>query len=478
MPMFRGRAQHIHFVGVGGIGMSGIAELLLNLGYQVSGSDLRGSEVTERLESMGARVERGHAAEHLREVDVVVVSSAVPATNPEVVEARRRGVPVIPRAEMLAELMRLKFGVAVGGSHGKTTTTSMVGHLLQDGALDPTVVVGGKVNTLGTSVRLGQGDYLVAEADESDGSFLVYAPTVAVVTNIDPEHMDHYGTMDALRDAFAQFVNRVPFYGLAVLCLDHPEVQSLIPRVEKRYTTYGFSSQADWHAQDLQNEGLSTSFEVICRGESLGRFTLPMVGRHNVLNALAALVVADELGVGREALRAGLATFGGVQRRFTLKGEVGGVSVVDDYGHHPAEVRAVLRGAREAFDRRIVAVFQPHRYSRTRDCMDDFAHAFNEADLLVVTDIYPAGEAPIEGISGASLVEAIRGHGHKGVEHIGALDDVATQLTPRLEAGDLVITFGAGDVNKAGLALLDLLRQTPPAAGAKILPGPGAPDDA
>ncbi|RMG16126.1 MAG: UDP-N-acetylmuramate--L-alanine ligase [Deltaproteobacteria bacterium] len=473
MPMFRGKARRIHFVGIGGIGMSGIAELLLNLGYEVSGSDLKESEVTRRLAAMGAVVARGHRAEHLGPADVVVVSSAVPPDNPEIAAARAQGIPVIPRAEMLAELMRLKYGVAIAGSHGKTTTTSLVGHLLQAGGLDPTVVVGGKVNTLGSSVRLGQGDYLVAEADESDGSFLVYAPTIAVVTNIDPEHMDHYGSMDALRDAFVRFVNRLPFYGLAVLCLDHPEVQGLIPRIEKRYRTYGFGSQADWQVHDLRYEGMACDFEVVAEGKSRGRFRIPMVGRHNVLNALAALVVADEMGVREDLARRALAEFGGVQRRFTVRGEVDGITVVDDYGHHPAEIRAVLAGARTAFDRRTIAVFQPHRYTRTRDLAEDFATAFNDADAVVVTDIYAAGEAPIEGVSAEALVESIRRHGHRDVAYVARLDEVASAVVPRLERGDLLITFGAGDVWKAGEAILARLRSARGAEAAQIIPGPG-----
>lgn len=482
MPMFRGRANRIHFVGIGGIGMSGIAEVLLSLNYAVSGSDLRETDVTRRLVEHGATVHEGHRASHVTEVDVVVVSSAVPETNPEVAEARRLGIPVIPRAEMLAELMRLKYGIAIAGSHGKTTTTSLVAHLLLHADLDPTVVVGGKVNHLGSSARLGQGEYLVAEADESDGSFLVFAPTIAVVTNIDAEHMEHYGSMDVLRDSFVRFINRVPFYGLAVLCLDHPEVQHLIPKVDKRYVTYGFSSQASWHARDVQSSAGATDFEVIHDGESLGRFHLPMVGEHNILNSLAALAVADEMGVTAEQLREGLATFEGVQRRFTIRGEASGITVVDDYGHHPTEIQAVLEGARHAYDRRIVAIFQPHRYTRTRDCIDGFAVAFNEADKVVVTDVYAAGEAPIEGYDAARVVDAIRGHGHRDVTRVGDLGQVAGHLEKELKDGDLVITFGAGDVWKVGLDLLELLAEdasdetpaTPADKEDNVLPGPGA----
>ncbi len=458
MVMFHGKASRIHFVGIGGIGMSGIAEVLLNLGYAVTGSDLKQSDTTRRLEGFGASIVRGHDPAQVEGADVVVISSAVPRTNPEVVEARRLGIPVIPRAEMLAELMRLKYGVAVGGSHGKTTTTSMVAHLLQAGGLDPTVVVGGKVNTLGTNARVGQGDYLVAEADESDGSFLVYAPTIAVVTNIDAEHLDHYGSMEALREAFLRFVNRLPFYGLAVLCLDHPEVQHLLPRVEKRHVTYGAASQADWQLGEVRYQGMRAEFEVGLRGEALGTYALPMVGRHNVLNALAALAVAEEMGVPREVAREALATFAGVQRRFTVRGEVDGVTVVDDYGHHPAEIQAVLKGARNVFDRRIVAVFQPHRYTRTRDCLDGFAMSFNDADLVCVTDIYAAGESPLEGVSAEGLVDAIRRHGHRDVTHTGDLERTVAELAPRIREGDLVITFGAGDVWKVGTALLEHLR--------------------
>jgi UDP-N-acetylmuramate--alanine ligase len=484
MPMFRGKARRIHFVGIGGIGMSGIAELLLNLGYEVSGSDLKRSEVTDRLEGLGAAIDYDHVGRRVDGADVVVRSSAVGDENAEVVRARRQGIPVIPRAEMLAELMRLKHGVAVGGSHGKTTTTSIVAQLLEAGGLDPTVVVGGKVNQLGTNARLGQGEVLVAEADESDGSFLVYSPTIAIVTNIDAEHLNHYGDMDGLREAFVRFVNRVPFYGLAVLCLDHPEVQNLLPRMDKRHVTYGMSSQADWQAADVTFDGLSTEFTVRFRGDELGRYRLPMIGAHNVLNALASLAVAEELGVPRDKARVALETFSGVQRRFTVRGEIGGVMVVDDYGHHPAEIRAVLAGARRAFDRRIVAVFQPHRYTRTRDCFDDFATAFNDADAVMVTDVYAAGEATIEGASGAALVEAITRRGHHDARHIADLDGAVHHLADASREGDVVITFGAGDIWRVGPALLAALgdRAGPPETGATedddenlapVVPGPG-----
>ena len=361
MSLFRSRPAKIHFVGIGGIGMSGIAEVLLNLGYAVSGSDLKESDITRRLAALGGRILRGHAAANVEDVDVVVTSSAVRKDNPEVVEARRRKIPLIPRAEMLAELMRLKYGVAIAGSHGKTTTTSMAAHLLAHAGLDPTAVVGGKVNSFGSNAKLGKGDYMVVEADESDGSFLHIPPTIAIVTNIDPEHLDHWRTEEALRRGFLDFVNRVPFYGRAILCIDHPTVQSLLPEVESRYITYGEALQADYRADRIEVSGHSVRFEASRRGEPLGRFEVAMVGRHNALNALAVIALGDEMGVPADVTRAALASFGGVQRRFTVRGEARGVTVVDDYGHHPAEVKATLRGAREAFRRRVVCLFQPHR---------------------------------------------------------------------------------------------------------------------
>ncbi|HET9553625.1 MAG TPA: UDP-N-acetylmuramate--L-alanine ligase, partial [Anaeromyxobacteraceae bacterium] len=388
MSLFRSRPAKIHFVGIGGIGMSGIAEVLLNLGYAVSGSDLKGSDTTRRLEALGGRVAVGpHAAAHVEDVDVVVTSSAVRRDNPEVLEARARKIPVIPRAEMLAELMRLKYGVAIAGSHGKTTTTSMAAHLLAHAGMDPTAVVGGKVNAFGSNAKLGKGDYMVVEADESDGSFLHIPPAIAIVTNIDPEHLDHWKTEAALRQGFVDFVNRVPFYGLAILCIDHPTVQSLLPEVGKRYVTYGESHQADYRADRIEVSGHAVRFDAWRHDEPLGRFEVAMVGRHNALNALSVVALADEMGIPPETTRAALASFQGVQRRFTVKGERGGVTVVDDYGHHPAEVKATLLGAREAFHRRVVCVFQPHRYTRTRDLLHEFATAFNDADVLLVTDV-------------------------------------------------------------------------------------------
>lgn len=457
------RTRLIHFVGIGGIGMSGIAEVLLNLGYQVRGSDLKASDTTRRLEGLGGEVRLGHDAGHVGGADVVVVSSAVQADNPEVVAARRANIPVIRRAEMLAELMRLKFGIAIAGSHGKTTTTSMVAAILSHARLDPTVVVGGKVNRLGAPAKLGQGPYLVAEADESDGSFLHLSPTIAVVTNIDPEHLDHYvGGMAEIREAFAAFVNRIPFYGLAVLCADHPEVLALLPRVEKRVVSYGLSPQADIQGREVIFAGPETSFEWVKRGQVAGRVRLRMLGQHNVQNALAALAVADELGVPDELAREALEEFDGVERRFSVRGEEGEVMVVDDYGHHPAEIRATLAGARQAYPgRRIVVAFQPHRYTRTRDLLGEFATAFHDADAVLLTPIYAASEAPIEGVSAESLVESIARHGHRDVRSVASVDAAVEALAAEARAGDLIIALGAGDIGRAGAALVAALKTRP-----------------
>ena len=451
-------AARVHFVGVGGIGMSGIAEVLLNMGYQVSGSDLKESEVTRRLVSLGARVEYGHRAENLLDADVVVTSSAVKKDNPEVVAARARKVPVIARAEMLAELMRLKYAVAIAGSHGKTTTTSMVATVLNAAGLDPTSVVGGKVNVLGSNAKLGKSDLMVVEADESDGSFLHLHPAIAVVTNIDPEHMDHYGTLENLKTAFADFCNRVPFYGLNVLCLDSPNVQALLPALEKRVVTYGSSHSADYRIEGVRLEGYQTRFTAFRRELPLGEFTVRMVGAHNAMNALAVIAVAEELDVPHDTVRQALANFEGVQRRFTVKGEAAGITVVDDYGHHPTEVRATLEGARRAFGRRLVVAFQPHRYTRTHDLLPDFVSAFNDADLLFLTNIYAAGEEPIEGITGARLADAVRAHGHRDVTYVDRRADLPAALLPRLQDGDLVLTLGAGDITQVGPELLALLQ--------------------
>ena len=453
--MYR-KGLRIHFVGIGGIGMSGIAELLLNLGYRVSGSDLRRSDITDRLSQLGAEVRAGHAAENVPEDGhVVVVSSAVKPDNPEVAEAHRRKIPVIPRAEMLAELMRMKYGIAIAGTHGKTTTTSMVATVLASAGWDPTAVVGGKLNSLGSNAKLGQGEFLVAEADESDGSFLKLSPTVAVVTNIDPEHLDFYSGIGQIKETFLHFINKVPFYGFAVLCLDHPNVQELIPSVAKTFVTYGFSVHADYRADGVVSEGMSNRFRVIRCGETLGEVTLKAPGRHNVSNALAAAAVAAELGISFERIRAGLADYDGVARRFQVKGERNGVTVVDDYGHHPAEIRATLSAAREVWPgRRIVVGFQPHRYTRTQALFRDFLSAFHDADLLFVFDVYPAGEEPIPGASGERLCEAIREHGHKAAIYAGKAGDALSTVAAGLCAGDIFLTMGAGDVWKLGEGVL------------------------
>jgi UDP-N-acetylmuramate--alanine ligase len=446
--MFRKQDTRIHFVGVGGMGMCGIAEVLINLGYKVSGSDLRETEITRHLAQLGGEIKYGHRADNLQSADVVVVSAAVRGYNPEIEVARARGIPVIPRAEMLGELMRMKYSVAVAGSHGKTTTTTMISWILMQAGLDPTAVIGGRVNALGlANARLGRSEFLVAEADESDGSFLKLPPTVAVVTNIDPEHLDHYGTHDNVKRAFVDFINRVPFYGLAVLCLDHAHVQAILPQVQKRFVTYGEAPQADWRARDVRFDGFRTTYVAWRRVEELGTVTLAMPGRHNVLNSLAALAVADFLGVPFEKTREALHSFQGVQRRFTVRGSAKGVLVVDDFGHHPAEVRATLQGARAGFaDRRVIAAFQPHRFSRTRDLLEEFATSFNDADIVFLCDVFPAGEKPIEGVDSARLAQMIRERGHKDVRHVPRRADLGKQIAEMSRDGDVVIALGAGDI--------------------------------
>jgi UDP-N-acetylmuramate--alanine ligase len=447
--MFRGRVRHVHFVGVGGIGMSGLAEILRTLEFDVSGSDLKENDITRRLAMLGVRIDVGHRKENVVGADVVVYSSAIASENPEVKEARALGTPVIARAEMLAELMRVKYGVAIAGSHGKTTTTSLVATVLRAAGLDPTVVVGGKMAALGSNARLGAGDLLVAEADESDGSFLRLTPTIAVVTNIDPEHLDHYGTHAALKEAFVEFAARVPFYGLAVLCLDHPHVQDILPQIQRRHVTYGLSPQADYHARGIHHRGLEMHFTAYKRGVSLGEFTLKMPGAHNVQNTLAVIAIADELEVPLDVTKQALATFGGVGRRFTVVGEVDGITLVDDYGHHPAEIEATLDAAQSAFGRRVVVAFQPHRYTRTRDLFHEFTRAFNKADVLIVTDVYAAGEEPIPGVSSETLAQAIREHGHHSVRYVPDKRKVADELLSVVSKGDIVIALGAGDINQS-----------------------------
>jgi UDP-N-acetylmuramate--alanine ligase len=452
--MYR-KKYHIHFVGIGGIGMSGIAELLLNLGYTVSGSDLKASEITERLRSLGGVIHEGHAAGQIEGADVVVISSAVRPDNPEVSAAQRASIPVIPRAEMLAELMRLKYSVAVAGAHGKTTTTSIVAALLASGGLDPTVVIGGKLIGIGTNAVLGRGDFIVAEADESDGSFLRYSPAIAVVTNIDREHLDFYPDLAAIQQVFLQFIDRIPFYGLAVLCLDNEPIQDLIPQIKKRTATYGMSPQADFQIRNVAVEGRRTRFSIFQRRRKLGRFKLNLPGIHNVYNAAAGIVVATELNIPVARIQAALQSLSGVQRRLEVKGEVNGVTVVDDYGHHPTEIKMTLQAVREGWpDRRVVVVFQPHRYTRTRALLDEFARAFYQSDVLVVLPIYAASEEPIAGITGQALGEQIIAHGHKQVLIAESIAAAAAQLRTLLMPGDLLLTLGAGDVWKVGTEVL------------------------
>ena len=458
--MFR-RIQHIHFVGIGGIGMSGIAEVLCNLGFRVSGSDLKSSSVTKRLQKLGAEFAEGHRAENVGDAHVVVRSAAVRDDNPEILEARQRSIPVIPRAEMLAELMRLKpHSVAVAGSHGKTTTTSMIATVLGRADLDPTFVVGGVVHAFGSNARLGKGDLMVVEADESDRSFLMLTPTIAVVTNIDREHMDHYKDMTDVRNSFEDFVNKVPFYGAAILCLDDPHVQAVIPRVQRRRVTYGLSAQADISAHGIRFNGEFGSKFTVWRGdEVIGEVGLRVPGLHNIYNSLAAIAVGLELEVAFEQIAEALGEFAGAERRFQNRGEEAGVLVVDDYGHHPTEIKATLAAAKiGSSGRRMVVLFQPHRFSRTKDLMEEFARSFNNADVLFVTDIYAASEDPIDGITSEALTEAIKRYGHKNAHYIGALDRAAEMLRGQVRAGDLVITLGAGPVYRAGEQLLELLR--------------------
>ncbi len=456
--MFEKKHQ-VHFVGIGGIGMSGIAEVLLNMGYAVTGSDQSESETTRRLARLGAGVVVGHSPENVAlGIDVVVISSAVKMSNPEVVRARELRIPVIPRAEMLAELMRMKFGVAVAGTHGKTTTTSFVADVLARAGLDPSVVIGGKLRALGTNARLGQGKLLVAEADESDGSFLLLSPTIAIVTNIDPEHLEHFGTIEKVEEAFLAFIHRVPFYGRAILCLDHPRVRALLPQVRKPYVTYGTTPEADWVASNIRVEGLHTSFEVRNGNTQFGPVVLQMPGRHYALNALAAAIACCEVGVPFNTVREALAQFGGIHRRFEVLGEINNILVVDDYGHHPEEVRATLRAAREGFDRRLVVAFQPHRFTRTRDLFNDFLSAFDDAERLFLTEIYAAGEERIEGVSGEALHQALRRRGHLDVDYRPSREALTDALLEALRPGDLLVVLGAGDIYKVGEEVLQTLR--------------------
>jgi UDP-N-acetylmuramate--alanine ligase len=441
---------------VGGTGMSGIAEILVNHGYRVSGSDLASNDATRRLKRLGAKIYRGHRADHVAASDVVVVSSAVKPQNPEIVEARRRKIPVIPRAEMLAEIMRMKYGVAVAGSHGKTSTTAMIAFVLTAGGLDPTVVIGGRVKALRSGAKIGGGEFMVAEADESDGSFLKMKPTIAVVTNIDREHLDHYKDLGAIQDAFVQFLSWVPFYGAAVVCLDEPNLRAILPRVDRKLLTYGLSNDADIAATDLVFDGFGSSYVARRRGEKLGGIRLPVPGRHSVYNSLAAIAVGLELDVPFGKIAKALGRFQAVDRRFQRKGEAFGATVVDDYGHHPTEIQATLAAAREGFGARTVVAFQPHRFSRTRALLEEFGRAFVLADRVIVTSIYAAGETPLPDVDGAAVADALVRHGHPAVSYEPRLDKIAGRLRELVLPGDLVITLGAGDVWKAGDAFLAL----------------------
>jgi UDP-N-acetylmuramate--alanine ligase len=451
-----GKTKHIHLVGIGGIGMSGIAELLINLDYFVSGSDLRKTEVTEHLSDLGGKIFLGHRPRNINGADVVVFSSAVKGDNPEIVEARERSIPVIPRAEMLAELMRLKYGIAVAGSHGKTTTTSMIASILTKGGFDPTVVIGGRLNIWGGSnARLGRSDFLVAEADESDGSFLALSPSIAVVSNIDHEHIDFYSSMNNLRKTFIDFINKIPFYGRAILCVDDKEVQGLIPKLTKSYLTYGLNPQSDIRANGISKEGLSTTFDVIFKNRLAGTVTIPIPGEHNILNALAAVGVGLELDIDFKYIREGLGNPGGLKRRFEIKDERGDILFVDDYGHHPTEILATLSAAKECWpDRRLVVVFQPHRFTRTRDLYDKFVISFNKADFLIITPLYGAGEGPIPGVDSRTLYQGIRNHGHRAVAYCDSTEDTISELLDQIRPGDIVLTLGAGDIHLVGTDLL------------------------
>jgi UDP-N-acetylmuramate--alanine ligase len=453
------KPQPVHFTGIGGIGMSGLAEVLLELGYRVTGSDLRLSPVTARLTQLGATIYEGHAAENIAGANAVVVTSAARADNPEIAEARRRGIPVIPRGELLAELMRLKFGIAVGGSHGKTTTTSMVASILTHAGFDPTVVVGGLSATMrGSNARVGKSPYLVVESDESDGSFLKLAPILAVVTNIDREHLDHYADLGQITAAFIEFVNKVPFYGAAILCLDDENVQRILPSVKRRVITYGASAQASLRITHSSTGHLASEFHLVRGAQDLGCFKLNVPGTHNISNATAAAAVALELDVPIETIRDGLAQFAGVDRRFQIKGTEGGVTVIDDYGHHPTEILATLAAARACHFKRVHVLFQPHRYTRTQALMDEFARAFHQADTVQVLDIYAASETPIEGISSKALTDRMEGYGHRGAHYAGAMPQGVAAVTSAAAPGDAIITLGAGNVSQAAGLILEKLR--------------------
>ncbi|TDJ51397.1 MAG: UDP-N-acetylmuramate--L-alanine ligase [Nitrospina sp.] len=453
--MFLGKTKRIHFIGIGGAGMSGIAEVLINEGYEVTGSDKARSHVTEHLEKIGARIAYEHRAKNVDGCQVVVISTAVKPDNVEVRSAREQAIPVIRRAEMLAELMRMKQGIAIAGTHGKTTTTSLVATVLAGGGLDPTVVIGGQLKSVGSHAQMGQSEFLVAEADESDGSFLKLTPTIAVVTTLDEEHMDFYKTLDNMKEAFLTFLNNIPFYGTSVLCLDDANIQSLIPRLEKRFITYGLMSQSDYTARNIRVKGLDTTFDVFYLGDELGTIHSVAPGKHNVLNTLAAVAVGMELNLTFQTIAQALKQFSGVQRRFEIHHNTDSLVLVDDYGHHPVEIQATLKTAKEVWpDRRLVVVFQPHRFSRTQTLLEQFWSAFNDSDILIINDIFPAGEEPIRGVHAKGIVDGVRKFGHKNAEHLATHKETLKRLSRILEPGDVFMTLGAGNVWELGRDLL------------------------
>ncbi|HOP63764.1 MAG TPA: UDP-N-acetylmuramate--L-alanine ligase [Spirochaetota bacterium] len=453
--MFR-KSKKMHFIGIGGIGMSGIAEILINLGYEVSGSDLKPSDQTKRLESLGAKVCIGHFPSNIRDYNVVITSSAIDLSNPEIIEAKKRKIPIIHRSEMLAELVRLKHGIGVAGTHGKTTTSSMLASVLSDGGLNPTAIIGGKVFNFESNARVGEGEYIVFEADESDGSFLKLLPSIAIVTNIDADHLDHYKYFEGLKDAFLTYINNIPFYGYSVLCTDDNVVRELLPRVDRPYYTYGFNGDADFSAQNIRMENGNTCFTCNYKNRPLGDFTLAQLGNHNVLNSLSVITVALELGLTYESIRDGLANFRGVGRRLERVGEKNGILVMDDYGHHPTEIRATLAAVKE-MGRRVVVIFQPHRYSRTELLWDEFGQSFANADEIFLTEIYPAGEAPIEGISTELICQAVQKHENREARLIEKFEDIPAEVISCLKEGDVVLTLGAGDIYKSGQMILKKL---------------------
>lgn len=450
--------KSIHFIGIGGIGMSGIAEILHNLNYHVTGSDIKVSDTTRHLENLGIKVYIGHNANNITNPHVVVISSAISPDNPEVIAAKQKSIPVIPRAEMLAELGRLKYGILVAGAHGKTTTTSLLATILAEGGLDPTIVIGGKLKAIGGNARLGSGDFIVAEADESDGSFLKLNPAIAVITNIDKEHLDFFKNIDALKEAFLKFANKIPFYGTTVICIENDHTKEIIPFIERRVLTYGYSHDANFYPKNINSFERKMSFDVFFNNVYLDRFTIPIPGTHNVLNSIAAIAVAMELQIPVDVIKNALFNFAGIQRRFELKGEVKGLKIFDDYGHHPTEIKATLSAARNCFkENRLIVIFQPHRYTRTRDLMQEFAESFNDADLLYLMDIYPAGESPIEGINSETLFRKLRQIRQKDAYYIPKKDELLIHLKKMIKEGDIILTIGAGDVYKIGEELFNII---------------------